>query len=87
MRRLTQSFSFRGVKQWPPYLHDNHYTLLTHDLMNPILLDVKARTKTGGYVDTLLNDHTSKLGTRANTDTRHQNGVVYRRILLNLNAS
>ena len=40
---------------------DNHHTLLTHDLMNPVLLDVKTCTKTDRYMDTLLNNHTSKL--------------------------
>jgi hypothetical protein len=67
-------------------LNDNQYTLLSGYLTDPILIDVKTCTKTGWYMDILLNNHTSKLRTFANTNTGHQNGVIYRGILLNLNA-
>jgi hypothetical protein len=65
----------------------NHgHTLLTHRLVLAIVFRVKTHTKTCGNMDTLLYNRAPKLGASANTDTRHQNGMVNRRILLNLNA-
>ena len=86
MNRAAHHINVTRIGAFARLSSDNHYTLLTHDLMNPVLLQVKTCTKTHRYMDTLVNNHTSKLGTFANTNTGHQNGVIYRRILLNLNA-